>query len=345
MRPDKTQQNSFGLKLLIFLFSVPVILVITLWSTFALWYQLPGSVPDRYIVTAIVYIVAILAIWGIWRHEWRAVLLFTLLFVCQLIWWAGIKPSHDRIWADDVAQLLQAEVKGSTVKLNNVRNFDWHTESDYDIRWENREYDLEQLVSADLILSYWMGPAIAHTLISFGFADGNYLTFSVEIRKEWHESFSAIGGFFRRFETSIIAADERDIVRVRSNIRGEDVYLYRLDIPPEYLRTLFLGYAEAANELAAKPRFYNTLTSNCTTIVFDLAQQIAAGLPVDYRLLLSGYFADYVYDLGGLVSGYKFSQLRERGHINERALAADNAPDFSDRIRLHVPGITEQVLQ
>ena len=156
----------------------------------------------------------------------RTLLLFLLIALGAFAtWWFLQKPSHNRQWADDVAHMLHADVKGNQVVLKNVRNFEWRTETDYTPRWETREYDLSQLQTADLILSYWMGPKIAHTLVSFGFADGQYLTFSLEIRKEQGEKFSAWKGFFRQYEAILVAADEADIIKTRSNARGEDVYI------------------------------------------------------------------------------------------------------------------------
>lgn len=264
---------------------------------------------------------------------------FVLATACLLLWWGTLQPSHQRVWADDVAQLLEARVEGNYVHLKNVRNFEWRSEADYTPRWESRTYDLDRLRSADLILSYWMGPHIAHTLVSFGFDGGERVVFSLEIRKERHESFSAVSGFFRQFEQVLVAADERDIVRTRSNTRGEDVYLYRLQMSQANVRALFLEYLHAANELQRTPRFYNTLTSNCTTIVFELARLIAPALPMDYRLLLSGHFAEYVYDLHGLTPGYRYRELQELGYINERALDSDaSGDDFSMSIRQGVPG-------
>ncbi|WP_141036752.1 Lnb N-terminal periplasmic domain-containing protein, partial [Listeria monocytogenes] len=220
-----------------------------------------------------------------------------------------LSPRQDRVWADDVAQRLQVvEFDGSRVVLANVRHFTWRTDDDHDVHWERREYDLDQLRSADLVLSYWMGPMIAHTLVSFGFADGRQLVFSLAIRKERGESFSALGGFFRKFEMTLVAAEETDIVRVRSNVRGEDVYLYRLKgMTRDQLKDLFVSYLGEARKLDAAPAFYNTLTSNCTTIVYELAKQIAPGLPLDYRLLASGYFAEYARDLGVLTPGVDFA--------------------------------------
>ncbi|WP_173506468.1 DUF4105 domain-containing protein, partial [Marinobacterium sp. xm-d-543] len=192
------------------------------------------------------------------------------------------------------------------------------------------------------LLSYWMGPHIAHTLVSFGFNNGQQLVFSLEIRKERHESFSAIGGLFRQFEQVVIAADERDIILTRSNARNEDVYLYPLALNPQQLRTLFLGYLTMAESLRTTPQFYNTLTSNCTTIVFDLARQIAPGIPLDYRLLLSGHFAEYAYDQGALIPGYSYSQLQTSGYINVRAQQANEDPNFSRAIRNDIAAISKE---
>lgn len=273
---------------------------------------------------------------------------FVLAFVALLLWWQSLKPSHDRPWADDVARLLQAEVEGDRVTLHQVRNFHWRTETDYTPRWETRHYDLSKLDSADLFLSYWMGPHIAHTLVSFGFEDGQRLAFSLEIRKERHEAFSAVAGFFRQYEQVIIAADEHDIIRTRSNARGEEVYLYRLNLDRAQLRTVFLAYLQEAEALRRQPAFYDTLGSNCTTIVFDLARQLDPGLPLDWRLLASGHFAEYAFDHQGLVPGHAYAGLQRQGYINPRALPADRATAglgpreaserFSAAIRAGVPG-------
>ncbi|MBP0597588.1 DUF4105 domain-containing protein [Herbaspirillum sp. LeCh32-8] len=318
------------------------------WGSFALWFQLPGPVWLRIAVIGLwclpaLATLAALAGWsGIWRWAPAA---FVLSVVLMFSWWHTIVPSHERVWADDVARMLGSQVQGDQVVLENVRNFAWRSETDYDAHWETRRYDLGQLVSADLLLSYWMGPAIAHTLVSFGFADGRRLVFSLEIRREKGESFSALGGFFRRFETVIVAADESDIVRTRTNARGEDVYLYRLRLRPEQLRLVFLGYLERAAQLRAEPRFYNTLTSNCTTIVFELARRLSPTLPLNYRLLLSGYFAEYAYDHGGLVDGHSFEELKAAGRITQRALDGGTDEHYSKAIRRGVPGVSEAELR
>jgi hypothetical protein len=322
-------------------------LVAALWIAGLLAYQLSGPGWMKGVLLAgwgAFALATTVAVGRARAGRWPGPLFVAALVFCG-VWWLLLSPRQDRVWADDVAQRLKVvEFDGSRVVLDNVRNFTWRTDDDHDVRWERREYDLDQLRSADLVLSYWMGPMIAHTLVSFGFADGRQLVFSLEIRKERGESFSALGGFFRKFEMTLVAAEETDIVRVRSNVRGEDVYLYRLKgMTRDQLKGLFVSYLGEARRLDAAPAFYNTLTSNCTTIVYELAKQIAPGLPLDYRLLASGYFAEYARDLGVLTPGVDFATLKSRGRITDRARAAGDDPRFSQLIRVGVPGIDPEV--
>jgi len=254
-----------------------------------------------------------------------------------LVWWNQIPPSNNRVWADDVSRTLSGRVDGNLVTLHDVRNFEWRSESDYTKHWETRTYDLSRLDSVDLITSYWSMKAIAHVLVSFGFNDGQHVVFSVEIRREKQESFSEIGGFFKEFELSVIAADERDVVRVRTNVRGEDDYLYHIRMPAEHMRSLFLAYVNEANTLVNTPRWYNTITVNCTTLVYHMMNRIVGTLPLDYRLLFSGYLPEYVYEVGGLDPRYSLEQLRAFGRITERARAADQSATFSQDIRQGIP--------
>lgn len=315
-----------------------IVLLSAAWAALALWYQLAGGVAAQGIGAALWggLGVASVGLWW-WRGTARVLLPYAAGFALLLVWWSLIAPSSDRQWADDVSRTVTGRVVGSVVTLDQVRNFDWRSDTDYTQRWEARSYDLDHVQSVDVAMSYWTGPLIAHTLVSFGFDDGRYLTFSIEIRKERGESFSAIGGFFKHFETSLIAADERDILRVRTNVRGEDMQLYRVVMPKAEMRSLFLAYVDEGYQLKRSPRFYNTLTANCTTIIFEMARRIVPGLPLDYRLLVSGYLDRYLYDVGALVPGYTFAQLREAGHITARARAANDAADFSQAIRRGLP--------
>lgn len=309
-----------------------------IWGAFALWYQAPGGQTLKTLIVLLWATLSIALLVALWQGRTAVCLLaFAVAFGGLLVWWQRIAPSNDRIWADDVAQMTTGTVDRNRVTLHQVRNFDWRSNTDYTQRWETRHYDLDRLHSVDMIMSYWTGPAIAHMLISFGFDDGEHVVFSVEIRREKHEIFSAIGGFFKEFELSIIAADERDVIRLRTNVRGEDAYLYRMRMPVPAMRSLFLGYIDEANSLVRTPRFYNTITVNCTMLVYHMMQRIVGYLPLDYRLVFSGYLPEYVYRVGGLDQRFPLAALRASGRITDRAKKTDRSGSFSADIRQGIP--------
>jgi len=307
------------------------------WGILALWYQAPGGHAGKIVIVLLWVLFSVAVLACIWQgRSALGLTAFALAFAVLLVWWHRIPPSNDRLWADDVARMATGTIDGSLVTLHNVRNFDWRSDEDYTERWEARTYDLDRIASVDMIMSYWRGPAIAHMLVSFGFDDGSHVVFSVEIRREKAEAFSEIGGFFKQFELSIIAADENDIIRVRTNVRGEDDYLYRLNMPRADMRSLFMGYVGQANALSEVPRFYNTITVNCTTLVYHMMKRIVGYLPFDYRVVFTGYLPGYVYRVGGLDQRYPLRQLRELGRITDRAKLSNHA-DFSAEIRRGIP--------
>lgn len=305
-----------------------------IWSTLALWYQLPGGTAVRG-MASIVWAVFVLGLakvgWS--HHRYLFIGLYMLGLAIMLMWSRSITPSNHRDWADDVSRSMTGSIQGSQVTLYNVRDFTWRTDKDYDVHWETRHYDLDHLSSADLVLSSWGMPGIVHALVSFGFDNGSHVVFSVEVRRQRNQSFSSIGGFFKYFERAIVAADERDVIRVRTNVRDEVDHLYRLRMSKPAMRALFLSYVREANELAIKPAFYNTVTSNCVTIVFGMAKQINPKLPYDYRLLLTAYLPSYLYEAGALDKRYPLDVLTRQGNITARARATGPGDDFSRAIR------------
>jgi len=310
-----------------------------IWAAFALWFQVPGGQAVKSLSVLLWVGLTVTLLTALWQGRTAlGVLAYVTAFGIVLIWWQRIAPSNHRMWADDVAQMTAGAIEGNRVTLYNVRNFEWRSDTDYTQRWETRHYDLDRLNSVDMIMSYWTGPSIAHMLISFGFTTGDHVVFSVEIRRKSHGDFSEIGGFFKEFELSVIAADERDVIRVRTNVRGEDDYLYRIRMPLSDMRSLFLAYIDEANMLVQTPRFYNTITSNCTTLVFHMMKRIVGYLPLDYRLLFSGYLPEYVYRVGGLDNRYSLAALRSLGRITDRAKQADRSDAFSADIRKGIPG-------
>jgi hypothetical protein len=262
---------------------------------------------------------------------------FLVLFVLVQAWWLGIEPSNDREWLADVARPPAVTFDGDLVTIKNVRNFHYRSENDFDEVWETRTYDLSQLRGVDLYLSYWGSPMITHTFTSWEFADGQHLAVSIETRKEVGEEYSAVLGFFRQFELYYVAADERDLVGLRTNHRGEDVYLYRMKTPVPVARALLVSYLEEMNRLVNAPRWYNALVDNCTTVIRQHAQLVAAQRPFDWRIIVNGYIDELGYERGTIDTSLPFDELRRRSNITERSKAAGTSPDFSQQIREGLP--------
>jgi len=310
------------------------------WAVLALWYQGPARKLLRAIMVALWTGFAVGVLIALWQgRSGIAVEIFVPAFLALIFWWHHIVPSNDRAWADDVSRITNGTIEGNLVTLHNVRNFDWRSNEDYTQRWETRVYDLTKLDSVDMVMSYWDGYTIAHMLISFGFEDGEHVAFSVEVRRLKNKTYSEIGGFFKNYGLSIIAADERDVIRVRTNVRGEDDYLYRIRMPQNAMRSLFLGYVEQASQLVNQPRFYNTITVNCTTLVYHMMKRIVGHLPWSYRLLATGYLPAYVYKVGGLDQRFTLDELRALGRITERAKQSGRSVSFSEDIRRGIPVI------
>jgi hypothetical protein len=306
------------------------------WAAGALYYDLPW--PAMRAAAAIALAVALVAVLVFLRGKWRKIAVFFAAFAAILAWWLTLKPSKDRPWQPDVAQSAWAEVKGDEITLYNVRNCDYRTEADFTPRWETRTVRLSQITGLDLPITYWGSPYMAHPIASFQFADAPPVCFSIETRKEIGEDYSAIGGLYRQYELIYIVADERDVVRLRTNFRkGEDVYLYRLKITPEKLRERFMDYISALNEMHARPRWYNAVTTNCTT---SIRTQHASDkrAPWDWRILVNGKADEMMFERGAIeTGGLPFPELKARSLINPAAQAASDFPDFSARIRSALP--------
>jgi|SRR5262245_2792733 len=314
----------------------------TAWGALAIYYSnSPGEEFRK--VPAILFAVfgaALFAGYLFSAYRRRALLVFVLAFISLLAWWSTIQPRQDLDWAPEYAKLPHAVVNGDLVTIHNIRNFDYRSETDFTPRYYSKTFDLRKLDSVDLSAVYWMGDAIAHIMLSFGFGGQDFLAVSIETRRERSESYSSVAGFFKQYELFYVVADERDVIRLRTNYRKnppEDVYLYRIDRPPENARRLFLDYIREINSLAEKPAFYNTLTTNCTTSVLTHTRVNPGSLPLSWKILVSGYTPQYLYESGRLVGSLSFEELKRRSRINAAAQAADQAPDFSQRIREGLP--------
>ncbi len=300
------------------------------WSVTALSFHLTGGVRLAAQGAVIIAALGVIALRLRQRRQgWIAV---AAAAVAVGGWYQTLTPLADRVWASDVAHGVTADISGDIVTLRNVRNFDWTSETTAIEQWETRSYDLSKIATVDMITSVWGNPDIAHLIVSFGFGDGQHVAFSVEVRREAGESFNEVGGFFRQFELVLIAADEADVIKVRTNQRGEDVRLYPINLTPDQMRTLFRSYIDQGNALARTPEFYNTVTANCTSVVYRLARVIKPDMPLDQSLLLSGRLPEYLNKMGALQGRGSMADRRTAAAISAKGLAAGDT-DYSTAIR------------
>jgi hypothetical protein len=318
--------------------SLLVIFPLGLWSTLALWFRAPGPQWVRAIVAAVFALLALITIFGLFSaRRWRALGGFALAFVALLMWWSTIQPPAERDWAPEVAHQVTGVVDGDILTLTNQRDFDWTSEKTAAEKWVTQSYDLSKLRKLDIFLAYWAGPEMTHPIMSFEFADGRHLAWSIEVRSARGGEFSPIANLFKADPLVFLASDERDMVRLRSNIRREDVQLYRLNTPPDVARVLLLEYVEQSNALAVQPRFFNSITTNCTTSVWKLIRAAGGKMPFDWRLIVNGYLPSFLYDRGAVDTSIPLDELVRLARIGPRAQEADRSPEFSKLIRLGVP--------
>jgi len=306
------------------------------WGTLAILFSnIPGFL--RPWIAAIFGVSSMVALVGRYSSL-QSQLGFLAVFATVLVWWLLMPPSNNRNWQPDVALLPWADIQGDKVTIHNIRNCDYRSETDYTVRHYDRIFDLAGLKSLDLALVYWGSPYIAHTMLSFGFEGGGIVCFSVETRKEVGEAYSSIKGFFRQYELTYVVADERDLIRLRTNYRGEQVYLYRLQESADLVRKIFLDYLREVNSLKERPQWYNALSDNCTTSIRSNKAPYNPDSRLDWRIIVNGFLDEMLYERGAIDTSLPFPELKKRSLINERAKKVDKSPDFSELIRVGLPG-------
>lgn len=300
----------------------------SLWMFGALTYDGPGPVLGALLMALQLGIMVRM------KFRRRAWLIWTGCMALGLVWWLTLKAPADADWQGDVARLASAEVDGDVVTFHNVRDFKYRSEKDYDPQWITRQVRLSSVTGVDIAINYWGSPWMAHPIVSFHFSDAPPLAFSIETRKRVGQSYSAIGGLYRQFPLICIVAEEKDILALRAVYRkGEDVYLYRTTMPVEQARTRLLGYVNTINELGQRPRWYNAITTNCTTAIRSQNHD-GNRIPWDWRILVNGKGDEMLFEIGKIqTGGLDFTQLKRRAHANAAMIAANGKNDFSARVR------------
>lgn len=313
------------------------------WGVLAIWFaKLP--LPVR-VVAASVYGLVLLLLPLMFRPRRRGIVAAIVLFALAVAWFFSIPPSNSRDWQPDVAVLPSAEIAEKLVTIHNVRNCDYRSETDYTCQYYDKTFDLGKLRTVDLFLVHWGSPHIAHPIFSFGFEGDGYICFSIETRKEKGEDYSSVRGFFRQYELTYVVADERDVVRLRTNYRKEDVHLYRLITKPDLVRQVFLDYLKEVNRLHDHATWYNALTTNCTTAIRGHTAPYNPDAKFDWRIIVNGTVDEMIYERGFLDRSLPFAELKRRSYINPVAQAADRDADFSHRIRQGLPDARSGVNQ
>jgi hypothetical protein len=311
-----------------------ILALLTLWAVMALGVDI--RVASLRIPAAWTYALGGIAILLFVKSRLWAAVLFAVGFCIVLTWWLALRPSNVRDWRADVSQTAWAEIDGDRVTIHNLRNCDYSSETEFKDCWHDRTVYLSQIRGVDLFLTNWGPRWISHPILSFQFGDNEHIAFSIEARYKAGQSYSALLGFFRQYELIFITADERDVVRLRTNYRkDEEVYLYRSSLAPDTVRSMFLTYIRYLNKLKDQPEWYNALTNNCTTTIDKkIAADVANPRSRNYQVFLNGTLDELLYDRGRLVTGgLSFATLKERAHINTAAREANQSLDFSARIR------------
>ena len=314
--------------------AIVIACLLTVWAAAAIYFDSPlGRLRTA---GAVVYFTVVVGATLLLRPRGIGLLVPFAGFALVALWWFSLKPSNDRNWQPDDAETAYADINGEQVTIHNFRNCSYRTEQDYTCRWETRTYDLPKLRGADIFITWWGSPWIAHPIVSFDFGEEGHVAMSIETRDEVGQAYSAVRGFFRQYGLTYIASDERDVIRLRTNYRNdEEVYLFRTAASPALARKLFLDYMLRVNELHLRPEWYNALTNNCTTnIAVSAAAAQKKDTRLDWRILLNGKMDEMMYERDALVTdGLSLAALRDQAHINSTAKAIGDDPNFSELIR------------
>ena len=320
----------------------PIFVLLVAWTCGALYYTFP--VPALRAASAVAFAVgSLLAILFVKRKR-RALGAIALGFAATLAWFLSIPARNDRNWRPELAVMPWAEVDGDRVRVHGVRNFEYRTPDDFDIRYDDRQFDLSKLQAVDVYYSYWdQNESVAHTMFSWDFGGTDVLCLSVEVRREIGQEAGGLPGLFKQFEILYILADERDLIRLRTNYRREEVYLIRTVLTPDEGRRLLLDVLATVNRLRSEPQFYRTIGNNCTTSIVNLVNEVLPRrIPFSKKILMNGYAPELAYANHLHATDLPFDEWKRRSNIDEAAIAADKDPLFSRRIREGLPSMSAE---
>ena len=311
------------------------LLVIWGWTAGALYYDATRRTAWGWVAILAWTALCLALLWYV-RPLWISTACITLIFFGVLFWWRTLKPSHDRTWDANFSRLPRMLIEGNTLTVKNVRNTQYRSLQDYDCHYEDRQYDLTGLCGIDFVLVYWGSKWMSHPMTVFDFGNDQHLCISIEVRYRHGESYSVLRNFYRQNELMYVISDERDAI-LRRTLYGDnqDVYLYRLQLDQEALPIILDDYVKQVNQVDQEPRWYNVVTANCTTSIY---QQLSNRPKWNWRMLVNGQLDRMMYDRGTYFQGLPFAELKKRCWINRRANEA-RPGSFSHDIRQGLPGM------
>ena len=320
-----------------------ILIAMSLWSVLAIYFAKTPGLILRLIAVGI-YIFANLTVFLNVKRRWKFIVFFAGTFILVLIWWSLIPASNDRNWSPPMSVLSHASFSNNFVTVYNIRNFDYKTASEYTPRYYDKTFDLNKLKKLYFIVSYWgSSKAVAHTFLSFEFENDDCLAISIELRREKGETYNPVKGLFKMYELMYVVADERDVIRLRTNYTGEHVYLYPLKISMEESRELLLDMLSEANKLNTKPEFYNTITRNCTvSLIHHFANISDSKLNFYIEYLLNGFLDLRLYENGVIDTKLPPKEAKQAYFVSDIAKKYDDNDDFSKNIRSHLPKTTSE---
>jgi len=318
-----------------------VVILTALWSVCAIYLAKSPAYSIR-IIAASVFILSNITVFLNTKRRWYFLVFFGSTFIAVIIWWSLIPPSNNRNWADQTSVLSYAAFSNNFVTVHNVRNFDYKSKKEFTTNYYTKTYNLNKLKKLYLVVSYWdNNRAIAHTMLDFEFENGDCLVLSVEVRREKGEEYSAFKGLFKMNEIIYILADERDVIRLRTNFENEKVYLYPLRFSDVKIRMLLVDILNKVNKLKEKPEFYNAITENCTVSLVNHFANISENKKKFYiEYLLNGFLDWRLYENGVIETKLPPKEAKQTYFISDIAKETGSDANFSKKIRAHLPGGT-----
>lgn len=251
------------------------------------------------------------------------------------------EPTHDLMWQDQFLRMPQfEELEENNISLLDLRNFGYEIGGQQKPAWRTEELDLDDLSEVWFFTEpFARWDAIGHTFISFVFEGetNKTVSVSVEARLEKSERYSGVKGVFNEFELIYVWSTEKDILtRIAVGLEN-DLYAYRLDATDEQIDKILRHFILRSKELVSTPRFYNTLTSNCTN---ELAKSVndayPGALPWRPYFFLTAEAAEYLHRNNWIYpSDQPFEELKVQSEIGQLVRNLNSLPEseFSEAWR------------